>query len=124
MKATDSSLLSSLPPTATPTHDILSIINEECDRLNRLVEEAGEMAKLEAGEIALDIEPVAVEEIIQAALGHCGASLGGRPLDVRIAEHVPPARADLERAKEALVQLSNNANPYSAKDQPITITAE
>ncbi len=82
------------------------------------------MAKLEAGEIALDIEPVAVEEIIQAALGHCGASLGGRPLDVRIAEHLPPVRADLERAKEALVQLINNANLYSAKDQPITITAE
>jgi two-component system, OmpR family, sensor histidine kinase KdpD len=124
MKAAVSSLLSSLSPTATPTHELLSIINEECDRLNRLVEEAGEMAKLEAGEIALDIEPVAVEEIIQAALVHCGASLGGRPLDVRIAADLPPVRADRERAKEALVQLINNANLYSAKDQPITITAE
>jgi two-component system sensor histidine kinase KdpD len=33
-------------------------------------------------------------------------------------------RADRERAKEALVQLIDNANLYSAKDQPITITAE
>src|SRR5258706_14086163 len=98
MKATDSSLLSSLPPTATPTHELLSIINEECDRLNRLVEKAGEMAKLEAGEIALDIEPVAVEEIIQAALGQCGASLGGAPPGVPIASHTPPgARARVRR---------------------------
>src|SRR5258706_6346094 len=110
MKAAVSSLLSSFPSDGssdgTHTRELLTIINEECDRLNRLVEEAGEMAKLEAGEIALDIEPVAVEEIIQAALGHCGASLGGRPLDVRIAAHLPPVRADRESAKEAPVQLS------------------
>src|SRR5207237_897508 len=33
-------------------------------------------------------------------------------------------RADLERAKEALVQLIENANLYSPKEEPITITAE
>jgi two-component system sensor histidine kinase KdpD len=124
MKAAVSSLLSSLPSDATQTHELLSIINEECDRLNRLVEEAGEMAKLEAGEITLDLGPIPVEEIIQAALGHCSASLSGRPIDLRIATDLPPVRADRERAKEALVQLIDNANLYSAKDQPITITAE
>src|SRR5258706_14541464 len=109
MKAAVSSLLSSFPSDGssdgTHTRELLTIINEECDRLNRLVEEAGEMAKLEAGEIELDIEPVAVEEIIQAALGHCGASLGGGPLDVRVAEHAPPGPARPLRAKEALVRL-------------------
>jgi len=124
MKAAVSSLLSSLPSDATQTHELLSIINEECDRLNRLVEEAGEMAKLEAGEITLDLGPIPAEEIIQAALGHCSASLSGRPIDLRIALDLPPVRADRERAKEALVQLIDNANLYSAKDQPITITAE
>src|SRR6266852_5554365 len=124
MKAAVSSLLSSLPSDATQTHELLSIINEECDRLNRLVEEAGEMAKLEAGEVTLDLAPVPAEEIIRAALGHCSASLDGRPVDLRIATDLPPVRADRERAKEALVQLIDNANLYSAKDQPITITAE
>ena len=124
MKAAVSSLLSSLPSDATQTHELLSIIDEECDRLNRLVEEAGEMAKLEAGEITLDLGPIPAEEIIQAALGHCSASLSGRPIDLRIAPDLPPVRADHERAKEALVQLIDNANLYSAKEQPITITAE
>src|SRR5258708_22644877 len=58
MKAAASSLLSSLPSDATQTHELLSIINEECDRLNRLVEEAAEMAKLEAGEGTLGLAPV------------------------------------------------------------------
>jgi two-component system, OmpR family, sensor histidine kinase KdpD len=124
MKAAVSSLLSSRSPDGTQTRELLSIINEECDRLNRLVEEAGEMAKLEAGEITLDLEAVPVEEIVDAALAHCSSSLAGRAVDVRIAADLPAVYADRERAKEALVQLINNANLYSPKDQPITIAAE
>jgi two-component system sensor histidine kinase KdpD len=124
MKAAASSLLASLPADATNTHELLSIINEECDRLNRLVEEAAEMAKLEAGEITLDLAAVPIEEIIQAGLAHCNASLAGRKVDVRVASGLPAVRADRERAKEALVQLIENAGHYSEKDQPITISAE
>jgi two-component system sensor histidine kinase KdpD len=128
MKAAVSSLLSSFhsdgSSDGTQTRELLSIINEECDRLNRLVEEAGEMAKLEAGEITLDLEAVPVDEIVDAALAHCSSSLAGRAVDVRIAADLPGVYADRERAKEALVQLINNANLYSPKDQPITIAAE
>ena len=124
MKAAVGSLLGSLPADAAQTHELLSIINEECDRLNRLVEEAGEMAKLEAGEISLNLETVPIAEIIQSALGHCNAFLVGRVVDVRVAANLPAVRADRERAKEALVQLIDNASLYSEKDQPITISAE
>jgi two-component system, OmpR family, sensor histidine kinase KdpD len=124
MKAAVSSLLATLPSDATQTHELLSIINEECDRLNRLVEEAGEMAKLEAGEITLDLESVQVRDIIDAALSHCNAALAGRAVHVRIPLLLPAVRADRERAREALVQLIDNANLYSAKDQPITVSAE
>jgi two-component system, OmpR family, sensor histidine kinase KdpD len=124
MKAAASSLLASLPADATNTHELLSIINEECDRLNRLVEEAGEMAKLEAGEITLDLAAVPIEEVIQSALSHCNSSLAGRRVEVRVAPGLPQVHADRERAREALMQLIDNANLYSEKDEPITITAE
>jgi two-component system, OmpR family, sensor histidine kinase KdpD len=124
MKAAVSSLLSSSSWDAAQSRELLTIIDEECDRLNHLVEEAGEMAKLEAGELALDLAPIPVEEIIQAALAHCKSALAARQVDVRVAPGLPAVRADVERAKEALVQLIDNANLYSPKDQPITITAE
>jgi two-component system sensor histidine kinase KdpD len=124
MKAAVGSLLASLPVDATQTHELLSIINEECDRLNRLVEEAGEMAKLEAGEISLNLKAVSIAEIIKGALAHANVSLGGRVVDVRLAANLPAVRADRERANEALVQLIDNANLYSEKDQPIIISAE
>lgn len=124
MKAAVTGLLTSNNSNSPQSRELLTIINEECDRLNHLVEEAGEMAKLEAGEVTLDIAPTPIEEIIDAALAHCKSALSGRHVSVRVADDLPPVRADLERAKEALVQLIDNANIYSPKDLPITITAE
>jgi two-component system sensor histidine kinase KdpD len=124
MKAAVSSLLATENPEPTQKHELLTIIDEECDRLNRLVEEAGEMAKLEAGEVELDLEPTPIGEIVDASLAHCKMALAGRPIHMKIDANLPPVRADLERAKEAMVQLIDNANLYSPKDQPITITAE
>jgi two-component system, OmpR family, sensor histidine kinase KdpD len=124
MKASVSSLLSGSNSDSAQTRELLTIIDEECDRLNHLVEEAGEMAKLEAGELTLDLAPVRVDEIIEAALAHCKSALAGRQVDLRLSPNLPAVRADLERAKEALVQLIDNANLYSPTEQPITITAE
>jgi two-component system, OmpR family, sensor histidine kinase KdpD len=124
MKAAVSSLLSPGDSDSEQSRELLTIIDEECDRLNHLVEEAGEMAKLEAGEITLDLAATPVEEIIQAALAHCKSALAGRQVDLRISPNLPMVRADRERAKEALVQLIDNANLYSSKEEPITIAAE
>jgi two-component system, OmpR family, sensor histidine kinase KdpD len=124
MKASVTSLLTSSNSDSAQSRELLTIIDEECDRLNHLVEEAGEMAKLEAGELTLDLAPVPVYEIIQAALAHCKSALGGRQVDLHLSPNLPMVRADLERAKEALVQLIDNANLYSPADQPIIITAE
>lgn len=124
MKAAVTGLLASGNSNPPQSRELLTIINEECDRLNHLVEEAGEMAKLEAGEVTLDLAPTPIEEIIDAAIAHCKSALGGRQISVRVSDGLPPVRADLERAKEALVQLIDNANLYSQKDKPITITAE
>ena len=44
-------------------------MDEECDRLNRLVEEAGEMAKLEAGEVELELEPTPIRRNCRGVAG-------------------------------------------------------
>jgi two-component system, OmpR family, sensor histidine kinase KdpD len=92
--------------------------------LNHLVEEAAEMARLEAGEIQLQFEPVAPSEIVDGAIQQLKKVLCDRPLAVNAPEGLPPVRADHSRTKEILVQLIENAHLYSPKDQPITITAE
>src|SRR5712692_43586 len=124
MKAAVTSLLASGEVVVPQGKELLSIINEECDRLNHLVEEAAEMARLEAGEIELHYAPTSIEDIIQGALALSKSSVGAREIQVKVGPELPPVEADLERAQDILVKLVDNANLYSSKEQPITITAE
>jgi two-component system, OmpR family, sensor histidine kinase KdpD len=103
---------------------MLVIINEESDRLNRLVGEAGEMARLDAGQVELHIESRPIGDVIDAALAQCKASLGAREIRLQVPPGLPNARVDLGRIREALIHLIENANRYSPTAQPITITAE
>src|SRR5580700_7748243 len=124
IKAATTSLLAEGIPAREQTRELLTIINEECDRLNRLVEEAAEMSRLEAGEFELNLAPTQISDIIEAALAQCENALAGRSVAVKLSPSLPPVRADLNRIKDALVHLIDNANIYSPKDQPITISAE
>jgi two-component system, OmpR family, sensor histidine kinase KdpD len=124
MKAAVTSLLASGEGASPQSYELLSIINEECDRLNHLVEEAAEMARLEAGEIELHLAATSIEEIIQGALALSKSSLGARDIQVNVARDLPPVEADPDRAQDVLVKLIDNANLYSPKEQPIVITAE
>jgi two-component system sensor histidine kinase KdpD len=124
IKASVTNLISNPGLGAGQRQELLTIINEESDRLNRLVGEAAEMARLDAGEVELNVAPHPISEVIAAALERCRPSLGNRDVRVNIAEGLPRARVDVARAREVLVHLIENANQYSPPEQPITITAE
>jgi two-component system sensor histidine kinase KdpD len=124
IKAATTSMLAEENPAPKQARELLTIINEECDRLNRLVEEAAEMSRLEAGEFELNLAPTQIGDIIRAALAQCNTALAGRVLDVKLSPILPPVRADSNRIKDALVHLIDNANIYSQKEAPITISAE
>ena len=124
IKASVTSLLSNPTLSEAQRRELLTIINEESDRLNRLVGEAAEMSRLDAGEVALKLEPHTIEEVVGAALEQCKSALGSRIVRVQVPPSLPRVRVDLDRAKEVLVHLLENANQYSPQDQPITVTAE
>jgi len=105
-------------------HELLTIIDEETDRLNQLVGDAAEMARLDAGEFELKLEAHPVSDIVAAAIAQCRPFLAARPVSVDIADDLPPVRADFNRIKDVLVRLIENADAYSQKDRPITISAE
>ncbi|HYB60498.1 MAG TPA: DUF4118 domain-containing protein [Methylomirabilota bacterium] len=124
IKASVTSLLST-PSTAAPdARELLTVIDEECDRLNHLVGDAAEMARLDAGEFELKRRPEAMSEIISAALDQYKVPLGQREVRVELPADLPPVDADFARIKDVLVRLIENADAYSPKESPITITAE
>ncbi len=124
IKAAVTSLLSSRNRDFDQQEELLTLIDEESDQLNYLIEEASEMGRLEAGEIELELRPMSLHELVEAALNRCRNTLGSRDVEVKIPPDLPAVRADLSRAAQVLVQLVDNANLYSPKDRPIVIAAE
>jgi two-component system, OmpR family, sensor histidine kinase KdpD len=124
IKASVTNLLSNPGLSDGQRRELLTIINEESDRLNRLVGEAAEMARLDAGEVELKLEPHPITDVIDAALAQCKNSLGQRSVSIQVAEGLPKVNVDVQRAREVLVHLVENANQYSPADRPITVTAE
>jgi two-component system sensor histidine kinase KdpD len=124
IKASATSLLAERNQNPDQQQELLTIIDEEADRLNDLIERAAEMARLEAGEFELELGAVPIQQVIEAAIEHSSNALGSREVSVQIPPGLPPVRADLNRVKEVVVQLINNADLYSPKDRPIVISAE
>jgi two-component system sensor histidine kinase KdpD len=124
VKAAVTSLLSDHALGTDQQKDLLTVIDEETNRLNNLVGEAAEMARLEAGQFELDVSPHPIGAIVNAALDQTKSLLGKRPIEVNIPEGLPAVLADLGRVKEALAQLITNAHMYTPPDLPIKISAE
>jgi len=124
IKLSVTTLLASDPVSTEARQELLTVINEESDRLNRLVGEAAEMAQLDAQQVELRRESHPVREVIEAALERAKQVVAGREVEVHIPDALPPVGVDLERIAEVLVQLLENAAKYSPANTPITITAE
>jgi two-component system sensor histidine kinase KdpD len=119
IKAAVTSLLGNAPGA---DQELLTIINEEADRLNRLAAEVVEMARIEAGKLHLDKQPVPVAELISGALSEL--PLKGRPLKLRVPADLPAAEADRDFAGQVVKQFVENALKYSPEGSPLEISAE
>jgi two-component system sensor histidine kinase KdpD len=124
IKASVTSLLSSPNHSPEERQELLTVINEESDRLNRLIGEAAEMAQLDANKVEFRFASAPVGPVIEEALDELKQLLVQHPVEVRIPAGLPNARMDPAHIKEVLVHLLENAAKYSPAGAPIRITAE
>src|SRR5439155_24257872 len=108
IKASITSLMSKIDLSDEDRNELMNVINEESDRLNRLVGEAEEVAQLESHEFQLDLQATRVVELVQAAVEDVKQVLGKHPVEIRVPENIS-VRLDADRIKEVLVQLLENA---------------
>jgi two-component system, OmpR family, sensor histidine kinase KdpD len=124
IKASAETLLSDAELDKPQRKDLLLVINEESDRINRLVGEAAEVAQLDSHKLELHFEPHHIREAVDNAIQRSRPSLQHREIDIDVPGDLPLVRIDVERITEILVQLLDNAGKYSPPDTPIRITAE
>ena len=124
IKASAETLLSEVELEKPQLKELLAVINEESDRLNRLVGEAAEVAQLDAHQVELHFEPHRIREAVDLAVQQSRHALEHHPVEIAVPEDLPPVRMDLDRIVEVLAQLLDNAGKYSPPDTPIHIASD
>lgn len=124
IKASVTTLLSGAALDELGSRELLTVIDEETDRLNRLVGEASEMAQLDAGMFKLDLQPHSIRDALEPALLDATPSLENHPVEVFASETLPKVRMDVQRIREVLMHLLENAGKYSDPGVPIKVSSE
>src|SRR5712664_1945194 len=103
--------------------EMLQIIDEEADRLDRFVEGLTKLARIDAGELHLRRQWCAIDEIITIALKRAEPRLRGRQLEVWIEDELPSIKVDEPAIAEVIYTLVDNAAKYSPPGSTIRVTA-
>ncbi len=104
--------------------ELLLVINEESDRLDRFVEEMMTVARIEGGQLLLRRSPQQALDIINNAVDRASSLLDGHPVEITVEPKLPPLLVDGASASEVIFELLENAAYYSAPDAPIHIYAK
>ena len=91
----------------------------------RLIDSLVELARAEAGRLAVDLEPTDVRGVIQevAEEYRSAAEAKGLELEIRLAEELPIIRSDVDRIRQILANLIVNAVKYTDHGR-ITVAAK
>ena len=123
IKGAATTLLAGTNVSNEDRHELLTIVDEESDRLNRLIGQAVEMAQIEAQQVQFHLQPVTLAGMVSQAEASCGAVLATHAVSTRLPE-LPDVVADPEMIAKVLCNLLENAAKYSQPQSPIVVSAE
>ncbi len=104
--------------------EMMEVIDEESDRLNRFIGGLIELARIEAGEMQLRRRWGAIDEIISAALLRAERFTRDHNVHVVIERELPVVRVDDRAVSEVVYTLVENAAKYSPAGTSIHISAQ
>lgn len=123
VKRAVTTLLSAESRSRDNRRELLTLIDEEADRLNRLMEQVMEMAQIESQEVHMHFEPVALVDLVQHARESCAWVSNTHSVAVELPP-LPRVAADGEMVSKVLCNLLENAAKYSESASPILVSAE
>lgn len=104
--------------------ELLETVKDSANRMERVVANLLDTARLESGMLQLKIDWCDVEDIVGTAIRRMGEALNKHVLRTRLAPELPLLRADCVLLEHVLVNLLDNALKYSPPGKEITIAAE
>jgi len=103
--------------------EMLEVIDEEADRLNRFIEGMVELARIEAGNLQLRCGWGPVEEIFTAARSRAAPLTRAHLVESSLEDRLPNVRVDARAVAEVIYTLLDNAAKYSPAGTRIRLAA-
>jgi two-component system phosphate regulon sensor histidine kinase PhoR len=110
---------------AANNRSFLQTIQEQADRLMRLIEDLLDLSAIEAKRVLYRLEAVALQGAAERVLQSLRpmASAKGVRIDNRLSEALPPVRADREKLAQILMNLVDNAVKFNQAGGRVVLSA-
>jgi len=101
----------------------LEVVDRNCNRLTTLVDDILFIARVDAGRLSLDLQPVELAELAAAAVESAGpvARREGIELSLDAEPGMPPVVADSTRMTQLLDNLISNAVKFTPRGGTVTV---
>src|SRR5579863_2669430 len=103
-------------------HSRLLAIEEEADRLNKLVGNLLYASRIQAGGLLMDVAPLELAPLIEAVVRRLKAKSPDWQVTLDLPPNLPAVMADRDRIEEVLQNLLDNAIKYSPRQRTLTVT--
>ncbi|HXL84537.1 MAG TPA: ATP-binding protein, partial [Casimicrobiaceae bacterium] len=112
------------PELSGQQRDTAQAIAEEARRMNELVKNLLDMARIESGDVKLRREWQSVEEVVGSALKASRSALANQRVEVALPPDLPLVEFDATLIERVLYNLLENAGKYTPAGTTIKIAAE
>ena len=115
--------LSEVGTLNSPQKELVSLVEEESNQLGQLCNRLLQTARLEAEELTLGKEEIAVGDLVSKAIQKQSGHMGGHAVEVAVPDPALTVRGDCDLLSMALTQFLDNAVKYSFIGTPIQVAA-
>jgi len=106
------------------THDLLSTIREEAERLDRFVGNLLDMSRLEAGVLGVKLETSQVGELVEMAVKRLTRRLSGHRVVLDLPDDLPLVLIDPLLFEQATANILDNAAKYAPPGSTIRVAGK
>lgn len=104
--------------------ELLMLVEEQTDRLARLVTNLLDMSRIEAGALAVELQPLDLRDLVTAAARSIRPNMsGGRSIAVTVPRSLPPVDADHVLVEQVIVNLLENALRHAPESSEVVVDA-